>query len=215
MFNPNKLICPVGSNEHVFEKFAKELIENGFCVDTGSLGELLAEQLYMQANHINEDDFDSAGIGRRDDYDIVKTIRSDEIVWISGATTAEKHWLAWIENLRVYLNKRLYLGLFSFESHFAKYQKGAFYRRHLDAFHGEANRILSVVVYLNKGWQSDDGGEMVLYRNEEDTIGIKVAPTFGTVAVFLSEQFPHEVLPTHRERHSIAGWFRVNNLTAA
>ncbi|WP_448547175.1 2OG-Fe(II) oxygenase [Thalassotalea fusca] len=211
MFNPNKLICPVGSYEHVFEKFASELTDYGFCIDNECLGDLLAEQLYMQVNLSNSENFDSAGVGRRDDYDIVKTIRSDEIAWIYGETTAEKHWLAWIENLRVYLNKRLYLGLFSFESHFAKYKEGAHYRRHLDAFHGEANRVLSVVVYLNKDWQPKDGGEMVLYRNEKDTIGIKIAPTFGTVAVFLSEQFPHEVLPTQRERHSIAGWFRVNH----
>lgn len=28
--------------------------------------------------------------------------------------------------------------------------------------------------------------------------------------LFLSEEFPHEVLPASRERYSIAGWFRVN-----
>lgn len=32
----------------------------------------------------------------------------------------------------------------------------------------------------------------------------------GTLVVFLSEEFEHEVLPAKRDRYSIAGWFRVN-----
>jgi SM-20-related protein len=35
-------------------------------------------------------------------------------------------------------------------------------------------------------------------------------PTYGTLVVFLSDEFPHEVLKAHRDRYSIAGWFRVN-----
>jgi SM-20-related protein len=50
----------------------------------------------------------------------------------------------------------------------------------------------------------------VLYRGDDDSTGIRVVPLHGTVVVFLSEEFPHEVLPAHRDRHSIAGWFRVN-----
>jgi SM-20-related protein len=38
----------------------------------------------------------------------------------------------------------------------------------------------------------------------------KVVPQMGTLVVFLSERFPHEVLPAHADRYSIAGWFRVN-----
>ena len=70
--------------------------------------------------------------------------------------------------------------------------------------------MLSVVTYLNPGWQNADGGELVLYQDEQDMTGIKVAPLHGTVVVFLSEEFPHEVLPATRDRYSVAGWFRVN-----
>jgi len=101
----------------------------------------------------------------------------------------------------------LFLGLFSFESHFAHYPPGAFYKTHLDAFKGESNRILSVVTYLNSGWLPDDGGEMVLYT---ETDSLSVTPALSTLAIFLSEDFPHEVLPTQRDRYSIAGWFRLN-----
>ena len=55
-----------------------------------------------------------------------------------------------------------------------------------------------------------DGGELVLYQNDEDTTGIRVTPALGTVVLFLSEEFPHEVKPASQNRFSIAGWYRVN-----
>ena len=109
-----------------------------------------------------------------------------------------------------YLNRHLLLGLFSFESHLSHYAPGNYYKRHFDAFHGEKNRILTIVAYLNPNWTSSDGGELVLYRSEKDKEGIKVIPLMGTIVTFLSEEFPHEVLPAHRDRFSIAGWFHLN-----
>jgi len=34
-----------------------------------------------------------------------------------------------------------------------------------------------------------------------------VPPLAGTLVTFLSGEFPHEVLPTTRERLSVTGWF--------
>ena len=53
-------------------------------------------------------------------------------------------------------------------------------------------------------------GELVLYKNDQDVNGIKVLPEFGTLVIFLSEEFPHEVLPALRDRYAIAGWFHIN-----
>jgi SM-20-related protein len=50
----------------------------------------------------------------------------------------------------------------------------------------------------------------VLYKDDADKEGVKVVPLMGTLVTFLSEEFPHEVLPAARDRYSIAGWFRVN-----
>ncbi|MGB2150512.1 MAG: 2OG-Fe(II) oxygenase, partial [Cobetia amphilecti] len=36
-------------------------------------------------------------------------------------------------------------------------------------------------------------------------------PEAGTFVCFLSEQIPHEVLPTHQARASVTGWFRRNS----
>jgi Predicted proline hydroxylase len=46
--------------------------------------------------------------------------------------------------------------------------------------------------------------------HDSEEVVEKVVPQMGTLAVFLSERFPHEVLPARADRYSIAGWFRVN-----
>jgi SM-20-related protein len=68
-------------------------------------------------------------------------------------------------------------------------------------------RVLSSVVYLNPNWDIADGGELVLYDTTDSEL-TRVQPLAGTAVFFMSEEFPHEVLPARRERYSIAGWFR-------
>ena len=141
-------------------------------------------------------------------------VRNDRIRWINADSSATEAWLRWSDALMAYLNRRLYLGLFSFESHFAHYGAGDYYQKHLDAFKGQANRVLSLVTYLNKAWQAQDGGELLLYPEQGAQPLQRVLPKAGTLVVFLSEEFPHEVLPAERDRYSIAGWFRVNASSA-
>ena len=127
---------------------------------------------------------------------------------------AEQRWLGWSERLREALNRQLFLGLFTFESHFAHYAPGDFYRQHLDAFKADAltrkaNRKVSVVAYFNPGWLPDDGGELVIYDAAGTGSLLRVTPAYGSLVVFMSEDVPHEVLPARRDRYSIAGWFRT------
>ena len=205
----NEPIYPDASNSEdiSFSIIADALIEKGFCVQPNALPAHLATTLADHAVSMSSEQYHRAGIGRAHQHMTNRFVRSDEVCWIEGESNAGQQWLDWTEKLRVYLNRRLFLGLFSFESHFAHYPPGAFYKRHVDAFKGESNRILTVVTYLNSGWMPNDGGEMVLYT---ETDSIKVTPALGTLAIFLSEEFPHEVLPTHRDRYSIAGWYRLN-----
>jgi SM-20-related protein len=116
-----------------------------------------------------------------------------------------------MDEFRLAINQRLFLGLFDYESHYAIYPKGAFYKKHLDAFKGKSNRVLSTVFYLNKDWQAHNGGELLIYKPESEEVLETVQPNLGRLVIFLSEQFPHEVLPAQQQRYSIAGWFRVNN----
>ncbi|MDX1757223.1 MAG: 2OG-Fe(II) oxygenase [Marinobacter sp.] len=199
-----------GSRTHLYETIANDLRETGYSINVGALPQDLAKSLWQYVQAMSNQAFDPAGIGREQDHMLNHFVRSDEICWITGETEPCRQWLQWSTDLQAYLNRRLLLGLFSFESHFAHYAPGDFYKKHMDAFKGQANRMLSLVVYLNPGWRPDDGGELVLYTGEEGDASIRVTPGFGTVVAFLSEEFPHEVLPAARDRYSIAGWFRVN-----
>ncbi|AYA64151.1 2OG-Fe(II) oxygenase [Alteromonas sp. RKMC-009] len=194
----------------LFTRIADDIYSQGYSVQEYALPEALANALFLQNNAMSEAEFQAAGIGRSTDFQENSFVRRDEICWIDGSSAAGADWLSWTAQLKQFLNRNLMLGLYSFESHFAVYQPGAFYKRHLDAFKGQANRVLSLVTYLNPDWQEADGGQLVIYTSEEDKTGIRVLPKFGTVVVFLSEEFPHEVLPATRSRSSIAGWYRVN-----
>jgi SM-20-related protein len=201
-------------NQILFAKVATDLIDKGYSIQPFALPIDLANNLVTQVSSMSQQAFMEAGIGRLSKHMHNDFVRRDEICWISGSSEAGEQWLDWTNKLQIYLNQHLFLGLFSFESHFSHYATGSFYKRHLDAFKGQANRVLSLVAYLNPNWQIGDGGELVLYQDEFDTQGLKVIPALGTLAIFLSEEFPHEVLPANRDRYSIAGWYRINASSA-
>jgi len=198
------------TDETLFSLIAKDIEIQGYSVRPTALPEELVLSLSCYLQTVKAEKFKTAGVGRGDEYLENEFVRTDEICWITGETEAGKKWLDWSSELQSFLNRRLFLGLFSFESHFSHYGPGDYYKRHYDAFKGEVNRILSIVVYFNKGWINADGGELVLYKDDYDKDGIKVSPLLGTIVTFLSEEFPHEVLAANRDRYSIAGWFRVN-----
>lgn len=198
-------------DETLFGLIADDLVNQGYSIRPGALPEDISSALYTHQLELNASKYADAGIGRGEDFLRTEFVRTDEICWITGESDAGVKWVDWTSRLQRFLNQRLFLGLFSFESHFSHYSPGAYYKRHYDAFRGDANRVLSVVTYLNPAWGHADGGELVLYKDDKDHEGIKVVPLYGTVVVFLSEEFPHEVLPASRDRYSVAGWFRVNS----
>ena len=179
----------------------EQYLDQGLCAALCVEVEALQQQQGLQM----------AGMGRGGQHRQAVDYRGDSIHWLDGATAAQQTYLAQMETLRCELNRQLFLGLFELECHFAFYPPGAFYKKHRDSFVGAANRIVSVVSYLNPGWQKADGGELVMYDPvDDDIVMTRVLPTAGTTVVFLSEQMPHEVRITHRSRYSIAGWFRCN-----
>lgn len=201
-------------NPPLFNTIAKDLHSRGYSITPHALPPLLVDSLLQQLLTTPSAEFAPAGIGRANDKVLDQSVRRDNISWITGDSTASRLWLDWAGRLQRSLNQQLFLGLFSFECHFAHYGTGDFYRRHLDAFKGEGNRVLSVVLYLNPDWHNDDGGELVLYPETDCLAGVVVAPAHGTLVLFLSEDFEHEVKPARRDRYSIAGWFRLNSSSA-
>lgn len=197
----------------IFDLIANDLQTKGYSVQPNALPDALVTALYEQCCALGEHEFANAGIGRGPHELINERVRRDEICWITPKMPAGQAWLAWAEALMSALNRRLFLGLFSVESHFAHYSPGDFYARHLDAFQGRSNRRLSMVTYLNRAWPESAGGELMLYQSDCDKVGLKIRPEWGKVVLFLSDEFPHEVLPAAQDRYSIASWFSINTST--
>lgn len=185
----------------------RQLAEQGYAIVDAALPDSLAQALLVAARTQLELRSQPAGIGRHTTHAVDSAVRQDAICWLEESDKASAGFLSHMEQLRLQLNEQLYLGLFGYESHFARYAPGAFYRQHRDSFKGARNRIVSTVYYLNPDWQPQQGGELVIYRND-DTVAEQVTPLHNRLVIFLSEEFPHEVLPATSERYSIAGWFR-------
>jgi len=130
-------------------------------------------------------------------YDILETLRLD----LQGGENANK--------LDPNLSEFLY----------AYYPTGGFYRRHRDAVKGSASwlREYSILLYLNEEeYDPDvDGGCLrVHFDSGGDFLPAGEAPIFqdvdaygGTLVIFESNRFPHEVLDTVAERFAVVGWY--------
>lgn len=162
----------------------------------------------------HEDDaFKKAAIGNRVNEVIVKSIRGDVILWIDEllANTAEHLFFNKINNLVSYLNKTCFLGILHKEFHYALYPTGTFYKRHIDTFQNDDRRKLSFVCYLNdENWQPENGGELVLYLDENGVEREKIIYPFpGRVVIFESQIIEHEVKLVNTQRLSITGWLKT------
>ena len=187
---------------------ADALAVQDFCVMENFFSPALVAALKLE---LLTTELSSAGIGRDGNTFANADIRRDETRWLDDSSIVQKELSAEMEALRLVLNERLMLGLFDYESHFATYEPGAFYKRHTDSFKGKKNRILSTVLYLNEDWLEADGGLLKLYAdNDTPEPFTTIIPTMGRFVLFLSETVPHEVTIANRTRSSIAGWFRCN-----
>ncbi|ELA9344015.1 2OG-Fe(II) oxygenase [Vibrio parahaemolyticus] len=174
--------------------------------------DFLSKDEVTQLRDCMPDNWKKARIGRNDDVTRIESIRSDKIQWLKPAMGQPiANYLSKMEEIRQEVNRHFFLGLFEYEAHFAKYEKGDFYQKHLDCFKGNENRRLTTVFYMNESWSEEDAGELVVYDLNDKEIAT-IPPRGGRLLVFLSEQFPHEVLPTNAQRFSIAGWFRINGV---
>lgn len=203
---------PAGELSDYFDRAAGALARDGYCVLEHGLPDELLWALYERVGPCSSARFKRAGVGREDTFRLSPRLRSDTIHWLSHDYPAESAYLYWMETLRYELNQRLLLGLFDFECHFARYAPGGFYKKHVDAFAGSTNRILSTVLYLNPQWKPQWGGELAMYHNFDDAAFDNIMPRFGRLVLFFSERFPHEVKPATRKRYSVAGWFRVREI---
>lgn len=153
-----------------------------------------------------------AGIGHGGGREVREDIRGDRILWLDPAQAppAQQAYFERMDALRLAINHATFLGLFDLESHFAVYPPGSFYRKHLDRFRDDGARTVSCILYLNQHWEPAHGGQLRLYLDAKgDSEYVDIAPKGGTLVIFLSDRFWHEVLPAQHERLSLTGWFRT------
>lgn len=191
------------------EEIAEHLTRVGYIVLDNPLQKPLTNLLFARCQDDDPLRFKPAQIGRGSNKKRISPLRGDVISWLDDSNSTDRAYLAWMETLRCGLNSTLFLGLFDYECHYAIYLAGAAYAKHSDVLQGARNRVVSTVFYLNEDWKTGDGGELRLFEPNGETAIATVAPSFGTMIIFLSESFPHEVLMAHNKRRSITGWFRV------
>ena len=152
-----------------------------------------------------------AAVGHAGARHVDAAIRGDRTFWFDAAQASAAQQRYWqpMQALRIDLNRELLLGLDDLEAHYAMYAPGARYARHRDRFRDDDARVLSSVLYLNADWNAADGGALRLYLPDAAPGRfVDIVPRGGTLVLFLSAEFEHEVLAATRERLSIAGWFR-------
>lgn len=184
------------------------LAADGVLIDRELISSDLCEKLLQEAIEL-QSNFRAAGISRGHIKEA--SIRADSTYWLDDKLPVANAYLKIMESLRSDLNQEYFLGLKSYEAHYARYQEGQFYKTHIDNFKNQGPRRITTVMFLNKGWKPQNAGELIIYHPETHQELHRILPEAPTLVVFKSETYPHEVLaPLERDRFSIAGWFRID-----
>jgi len=194
------------------KSIAAELGEKGYCICPGFLSPWSLRRLVQDFDVTHSSgQFRQAGIGRGSLRTHLE-IRNDQTMWWDRMHSTPVQRSIWrrLDLLRLTFNRSLFMGLRDFEGHYAAYPPGGFYHRHLDCFSGDSGRVVSFILYLNREWRPEDGGRLRLFLKDTGRAEnfLDIDPVAGTMVCFLSREFEHEVLQSHRPRHSLTGWFR-------
>ena len=171
------------------------------------------ELIQLMADKVAAEELVRAGVGSGSEVQVRGEIRSDSIFWLDADDPALSTvaWINGMNKLSEHFRSQLFLPLVSYEGHLARYPAAGFYKPHLDRHSNTLSREISIITYLNEDWQEDDGGQLRLYTDEEKGITgpfIDVLPKAGTVVIFRSGSFWHEVMPSKKPRLSLTGWLR-------
>ena len=191
-----------------YEKIIDGLANQNYIVVDDFFDEVILEGLRTELiRKATKQELKIAGIGNKSKLSENDLIRSDKIEWINNESENEfeKAFILKIKDFSSYLNRTCYAGINEYEFHYACFEKGTFYRKHIDRFRSDDRRKYSFVTYLNKDWNKNDGGALQLYLVNET---IQVLPQWGQTVIFKSDLIEHEVLENTIERLSITGWLK-------
>ncbi|MGB3742103.1 MAG: 2OG-Fe(II) oxygenase [Castellaniella sp.] len=200
---------------HDYDDIIRLLNQQGWAVVDNAIATDWQETLLSSGQQLwQAGEFSGGEIGRSQHDTRQPRIRGDAICWVPpGSVLAGHPFFAWMAQFRTVLNQQFEMGLRSQEFHFARYDSGAGYQKHIDQHRGSDHRKVSIVLYLNPGWDAANGGELCLYNPyDPDTEIARFAPLAGRLAVFVSGVMPHQVLPALATRWSLTGWLRTDEI---
>jgi SM-20-related protein len=189
-----------------FDLLIDSYLQNKIGIDKAFLHKDLSDGLQQNILNLQSDDsMQAAGIGNNALRDQEQKIRGDKIYWMdkSHDNIFEQEFLHLVENFIEHLNRTCYTGINAYEFHYAVYEEGSFYKRHLDQFKSNNNRKFSLINYLNKNWLEEDGGQLNIFHTNEVQ---HISPQAQTAVFFKSDEIEHEVTMANKERMSITGW---------
>lgn len=196
--------------QSIFESLVNSFLENKVGIAENFLSKVLSDHLKENILLLHsEKHLRDAGIGNSANLIQDKLIRSDMIYWLDRKHNDiyENSFFDLMDRFVKYLNYTCYAGITGYEFHYALYEKGSFYKRHLDQFRDNKSRAYSMIMYLNDNWQESDGGELCIYHANHSQI---ISPVNGKCVFFKSSELEHEVLLNHQARLSITGWLKSN-----
>ena len=205
--NQAQLPFTANSMHDQFDTLIDSYLDQKVGIDSRFLTKRLSDGLQENLLRLQHDQLlTAAGIGNGAVKD--QKIRSDKIYWMDRAhdNIYEQEFLHLAEDLIDHLNRTCYTGINDYEFHYAVYEEGSSYRRHRDQFKNNSHRKYSLISYLNDNWMEEDGGQLLVYRDE----GLQtILPRSQTAVFFKSDEMEHEVRKASRQRMSISGWLKV------
>lgn len=192
-------------SENQWIRWMDELALNDYVIADNFISEEIFLSI-MDFFHEKEksDQLKKAGIGSLGEFQLNEAIRGDFIYWLERDRDIKlEPFFELMDELILSLKRFCFMSLSGSEFHIAKYPKGSHYDKHLDQFNERSNRQITVLVYLNKNWKRGDGGELKIYKKENE---ILVEPIAKRLLLFKSDVVEHEVLTTNVPRYSLTGW---------
>ena len=194
----------------IFNTLIDSYIDNNVGVAENFLTERLAAHLKENLDVLYQNrKMQNAGTGNDTLAIQNKAVRSDQIYWLDSKHNDphENEFFELMDDFVKHLNSTCYTSITSYEFHYALYEKGTFYKKHIDQFRNNDSRQFSMIMYLNEKWQNGDGGELCIHH---DTFEQKITPINGKSVFFKSSELLHEVVLTNQPRMSITGWLKCD-----
>jgi SM-20-related protein len=194
--------------EKIFNTLIDSFIESKIGIAENFLSKSLSSHLKENLTTLYKEKLlKIAGTGNNTNFKQDNLFRNDIIYWLDRKHNDihENMFFDLMDNFVSFLNGTCYTAITSYEFHYTLYEKGSFYKRHIDQFKSNDSRQFSMIMYLNDDWKENDGGVLCIYHKNRIE---NISPVSGKSVFFKSSELEHEVLVSNKLRMSITGWLK-------